>query len=129
MTTHSLRVMGEQVELNCLVYGEVPASRYIFMVSVSPDKRINHLKREIRECEPSMPSAREMVLYIPKETITTCPADEFNNAIGRIEFDADLQELSPTEQISNYESLSSPSLDELHIIVVLLSEYRTSRLK
>jgi Crinkler effector protein N-terminal domain len=113
------------ITLNCLDCLEEPALSRIFLVKIDPSQTVIVLKKKIWEENPEWRNLNptRLVLYTPKEPISTSSKERFNDALKNLNLgtsggrDFALDELSPTRRLESYDGLSNPVEEVLHIIV------------
>jgi Crinkler effector protein N-terminal domain len=113
------------VSLNCLIYGDKPAYRQIFVVKISREETISDLRWKIWENTTKHVPAKTLVLYTPTTTISTVDKTSFEGTVAQLDPDAPegmgpFKELNPTATIVD-SGLSQPAIYQLHILVVVPS--------
>ncbi|KAF8518127.1 hypothetical protein BU17DRAFT_91228 [Hysterangium stoloniferum] len=130
------------VIINCLLVGDDEPFQHIFDVQTSPDETISKLREKILEKDAklhSRMSAGDLMLYIPKQKISTYSKDIFNAIFTQLMLDTPegwnsvLSKLNPTFTVEEA-GLSEPARHQLHVLVVVspdritLSDSSNSRL-
>ncbi|KAF8506312.1 hypothetical protein JB92DRAFT_730157 [Gautieria morchelliformis] len=112
------------VFLNCTIIGS-NALNPIFPMEVRSTEPLGMLSRAIwltNRISPNPPNPCHLILYTPKQPISTATEDDFDNVIAQLHLDTPegrasaLTRLNPTYMLADY-GLSDPVVKTLHILV------------